>query len=496
MEHVDVVIVGAGLSGVGGACHLKRACPTKSFVILEGRERMGGTWDLFRYPGVRSDSDMYTLGYRFRPWRDNKAMADAPAILRYIRETAAEYKIDEFIRYNHRVRHVSWSHERARWTVEVETGPDKALVELTCNFLYLCTGYYDYDSGYTPEWQGIERFRGKIVHPQKWPEDLDYEGKGVVVIGSGATAVTLVPAMAERAAHVTMLQRSPSYIVSRPAEDKIANLLRRCLPDRTAYMLARWKNVLSGTFFYNLARNRPNVFKWMVTRGVRNELGDKYDSKDFAPPYNPWDQRLCLVPDADLFRSMREGRVSLVTDQIETFTEDGLLLKSGTQLNADIIVTATGLVLKLFSGMQLVVDGVPVVMPKTLVYKGMMFSDVPNLAFAIGYTNASWTLKCDLISEYVCRLLNHMDHDGYNVCTPRVNDPDIEEEPVIDFNSGYVLRALDALPRQGSKTPWRLHQNYVKDLSMMRYGRVDDGTMEFRSTPLTREAEAEVVVSG
>ena len=493
---MDVIIVGAGLSGVGGACHLRRECPTKSFVILEGRERMGGTWDLFRYPGVRSDSDMYTLGYRFRPWRDNKAMADGPAILSYIRETAVDYGVDKLIRYNHRVRSVSWSSERARWTVEAETGPDKKLVQLTCNFIYLCTGYYDYDNGYTPDWPGIARFRGKIVHPQKWPEVLDYSGKRVVVIGSGATAVTLVPAMAERAAHVTMLQRSPSYIVSRPAEDKIANALRRWLPARAAYMLTRWKNVLAGTFFYNLARNRPNVFKWMIARGVRNNLGDKYDSKDFTPPYNPWDQRLCLVPDADLFCSIREGRVSVVTDHIETFTEDGLLLKSGTHLDADIIVTATGLVLKLFSGMQLVVDGAPVVMPKTFVYKGMMFSDVPNLAFAVGYTNASWTLKCDLIAEYVCRLLNHMDHHGYNVCTPRVNDPDIEEIPVIDFNSGYVLRALDALPRQGSKTPWRLHQNYVKDLSMMRYGRVEDGTMEFKSAPVARGAEVEAVASG
>lgn len=496
MEHVDVIIVGAGLSGVGGACHLRRECPTKSVVILEGRERMGGTWDLFRYPGVRSDSDMYTLGYRFRPWRDNKAMADGPAILSYIRETAVDYEVDKLIRYNHRVRSVSWSSERARWTVEAETGPDKKLVQLTCNFIYLCTGYYDYNNGYTPDWQGIARFRGKIVHPQKWPEDLDYSGKRVVVIGSGATAVTLVPAMAERAAHVTMLQRSPSYIVSRPAEDKIANALRRWLPARAAYMLTRWKNVLAGTFFYNLARNRPNVFKWMIARGVRNNLGDKYDSKDFTPPYNPWDQRLCLVPDADLFRSIREGQVSLVTDHIETFTEDGLLLKSGTHLDADIIVTATGLVLKLFSGMQLVVDGAPVVMPKMFVYKGMMFSDVPNLAFAVGYTNASWTLKCDLIAEYVCRLLNHMDHHGYNVCTPRVNDSDIEEIPVIDFNSGYVLRALDTLPRQGSKTPWRLHQNYVKDLSMMRYGRVEDGTMEFKSAPVARGAEVEAVASG
>ena len=478
MEHVDVIIVGAGLSGIGGACHLKMHCPNKTFVILEGREAMGGTWDLFRYPGIRSDSDMYTLGYRFRPWRDAKAIADGPAILSYIRETAAEYDVDKAIRYNHRVRRASWSSSDARWTVEVESGSDKT--QLTWNFVYLCTGYYDYASGYTPDWPGVERFGGTLVHPQKWPEDLDYTGKRVVVIGSGATAITLVPAMAPRAAHVTMLQRSPSYVVSRPAEDKIANWLRRRLPDRAAYVLARWKNVLTGTFFYSLARKRPELFKWMVAKGVRKNLGEKYDSKHFTPPYNPWDQRLCFAPDADLFDEIREGRVSVVTDQIDTFTEDGLLLKSGERLDADIIVTATGLVLRLFSGMQLVVDNTPVELPNTFVYKGMMFSDIPNLAFAVGYTNASWTLKCDLTAEYVCRLLNHMDHHGYKMCTPRVNDPDIGEEPVIDFNSGYVLRALNTLPRQGSKTPWRLHQNYMKDLRMMRYGRLDDGTMEFR----------------
>jgi monooxygenase len=494
VEHVDVIIVGAGLSGIGGACHLKMHCPNKTFVILEGREAMGGTWDLFRYPGVRSDSDMYTLGYRFRPWRDAKAIADGHAILTYIRETADEFGVDKTIRYSHRVRRASWSSDHARWTVDVETGPDKKLVQLTCNFLYLCTGYYDYASGYTPEWPGVARFRGTLVHPQKWPEDLDYTGKRVVVIGSGATAITLVPAMAERAAHVTMLQRSPSYIVSRPAEDKIANWLRRYLPDRAAYVLARWKNVLTGTFFYSLARKRPGLFKWMVAKGVRKKLGQKYDSKHFTPPYNPWDQRLCFAPDADLFNAIREGRVSVVTDHIDTFTEDGLLLKSGEHLDADIIVTATGLVLKLFSGMQLVVDSMPVDLPNTFVYKGMMFSDIPNFAFAIGYTNASWTLKCDLTAEYVCRLLNHMDHHGYAICTPRVNDPDISEEPVIDFNSGYVLRALHTLPRQGSKTPWRLHQNYMKDLRMMRYGRVDDGTMEFQKAPAARAAGA--VTSG
>ena len=450
---------------------------------------MGGTWDLFRYPGVRSDSDMYTLGYRFRPWRENKSMADGPAILSYIRETAAEYDVDQMIRYEHRVRRASWSSDTTRWTVEAETGPDKKLVQLTCNFLYLCTGYYDYDSGYTPEWPGVDRFGGTIVHPQKWPRDLDYTGKRVVVIGSGATAVTLVPAMAERAAHVTMLQRSPSYIVSRPGEDRVAKTFRRVLPDRAAYMLTRWKNVLIGAFYYTLARKRPQVFKWMVARGVRKELGEKYDSKDFTPPYNPWDQRLCIVPDSDLFRAIREERVSVVTDQIDTFTEEGIALKSGERLDADIIVTATGLVLRLFSGMQLVVDGAPVDLPKTLVYKGMMFSDIPNFAFAVGYTNASWTLKCDLAAGYVCRLLNHMDQRGYSVCTPRLNDPDIDIEPVIDFNSGYVLRALHTLPRQGTKRPWRLHQNYVRDLSLMRYGAIEDGTMVFE-TPVARHAEA------
>lgn len=485
LQHLDVIVVGAGLSGVGGACHLRMQCPRKSFVVFEGRDAIGGTWDLFRYPGVRSDSDMFTLGYRFRPWRESKVMADGPAILNYIRDTAAEFQVDKTIRYNHRVRRASWSSQDARWTVEVEAGPgtetngDKTILTYTCNFLYLCTGYYDYANGYTPEWPGVERFRGRIVHPQKWPEDLDYTNQRVVVIGSGATAVTLVPAMAERAAHVTMLQRSPSYIVARPADDKVATFLRRCLPDRAAYAAARWKNVLNTIFFYNLARKRPEFFKWMIARGVRKHLEEKYDAKHFTPRYNPWDQRLCFVPDADLFNAMRGGRVSVVTDQIETFTEDGLLLKSGEHLDADIIVTATGLVMKLFSGMQLVVDDKPVDLPKTLVYKGMMFSDVPNLAFAVGYTNASWTLKCDLAAEYVCRLVNHMDQHGYEMCTPRVNDPDIEDEPVIDFSSGYVLRALDTLPRQGSKTPWRLHQNYVRDLSMMRYGRVDDGTMEF-----------------
>jgi cation diffusion facilitator CzcD-associated flavoprotein CzcO len=480
MEHVGVLVVGAGLSGIGAACHLRQKCPEKSFVILEGRAAMGGTWDLFRYPGVRSDSDMYTLGYRFRPWSDAKAIADGSAILNYIRETAAEFGVDRMIRYGHRVSRADWSSKDALWTVEAETGPDKSSVQFTCNFLYLCTGYYDYEGGYTPEWPGVERFGGSLVHPQKWPEGLDYSGKRVVVIGSGATAVTLVPAMAESAAHVTMLQRSPTYVASMPAEDRVANWLRRRLPARTAYALARWKNVLFGMFFYNLARSRPEVFKRMIAKGNRKQLGRDFDLKHFTPEYNPWDQRLCLAPNADIFRAIRQGRASVVTDHIETFTETGLQLRSGEHLDADIIVTATGLVLKLMSGLKLFVDGTHVEMSKTIAYKGMMYSDVPNLASALGYTNASWTLKCDLTAEYVCRLLKHMDRHGYAQCTPRVNDPEVREEPILDFTSGYVRRALHTLPRQGSKTPWRLHQNYVRDLSMLRYGRVDDGVMEFK----------------
>jgi monooxygenase len=480
LEHVDVLIVGAGLSGVGGACHLQRSCPDKTYAVLEARDSIGGTWDLFRYPGIRSDSDMYTLGYSFKPWSEAKAIADGPSILRYVRETAREYGVDEKIRFNHRVVRAQWSTEEARWTVEANRTDTNETVRMTCGFLLMCSGYYRYDEGYTPDFEGIDRFEGDIVHPQHWPEDIDYDGKRVVVIGSGATAVTLVPAMAERAAHVTMLQRSPSYVVSLPAEDPIANFLRRVLPAKAAYALVRWKNVLLQTLFFQLSRRRPRLVKALIRRAVENRLPPGYDvDTHFKPHYNPWDQRLCLVPDDDLFEAIGAGRASVVTDQVETFTATGLRLASGAELGADLIVTATGLQLLPVGGMEMAVDGRDVELPKTMGYKGMMLSGVPNMAMALGYTNASWTLKCDLTHEYVCRLLNHMDEHGYRQCTPENNDPSIMEEPFIDFSSGYILRSIDKFPKQGSRQPWRLHQNYARDILALRLGEVDDGVMVF-----------------
>ena len=488
-EHVDVLIVGAGLSGIGTAYYLQTRCPKKRYAILEGRDTIGGTWDLFRYPGVRSDSDMYTLGYSFRPWHDPKAIADGPSILAYIKETAQVYGIDRHIRFNHRVRRAEWSSAEARWTVEVERGPDRELVRLTCSFLYMCSGYYDYDHGYTPEWPGIEQFAGQIVHPQHWPPDLDYTAKRVIVIGSGATAVTLAPALAKQAAHVTLLQRSPTYVVTQPAEDAIANRLRRHLPPGLAYSLIRWKNVLISMAYYNLMRWQPTRMKQNLINLVRAQLGPAYDvDTHFTPRYNPWDQRLCLVPDGDLFAAIKAGTVSMVTDHIDTFTPTGIRLCSGAELDADIIVTATGLVMKLMGGMQLAVDGRPIDPAQTMSYKGLMFSDIPNLAAAIGYTNASWTLKCELVSRYVCRLLKYMDQWGYGQCTPRQTDPTIAAEPILSFTSGYVQRALSSLPSQGSKRPWKLYQNYLLDLLTFRYGKVDDGTLEFMRRRRARRA--------
>ncbi|MGE5567119.1 MAG: flavin-containing monooxygenase [Parcubacteria group bacterium] len=478
IEHFDVLIVGAGLSGVGAAYHLQRNCPGKSYVILEGRERMGGTWDLFRYPGIRSDSDMYTLGYSFKPWKEAKAIADGPSILNYIHETAAENGIDRHIRYKHLVKSASWSTADAVWTIEAEA--DGKAARFTANFIFLAGGYYSYEGGYTPEFKGTERFKGAVVHPQKWPEDLDYKGKKVVVIGSGATAVTLVPEMAKDAAHVTMLQRSPTYVVSRPAHDAIADWLRARLPAKLAYDIVRWKNVLLTMFFYQLARKRPERVKQRIVGMVRDQLGPDYDvDTHFTPRYNPWDQRVCLVPDSDLFQSIREGRASVVTDQIETFTEKGILLKSGKTLEADVIVTATGLNLQVMNGLRLTIDGKRFDPSQALAYKGMMYEGVPNLASFFGYTNASWTLKADLTAEYVCRLLNHMKKTGMRQATPRNSDPTVEQRPWLDFTSGYVQRSIGKFPKQGSKAPWKLHQNYALDILLLRHSKVDDGVMEF-----------------
>jgi cation diffusion facilitator CzcD-associated flavoprotein CzcO len=474
-EHFDVLVVGAGLSGIGAGYHLQEKCPNRSYAILEARDSIGGTWDLFRYPGIRSDSDMYTLGYSFRPWTGAKAIADGPSILEYVRQTAKDSGIDRNIRFNHGVKRAQWSTADSQWTVEAERGPSPETVRFTCNFLLMCSGYYDYAQGYTPDFPGTERYAGRIVHPQKWTDDVEYAGKRVVVIGSGATAVTLVPSMAETAAHVTMLQRSPSYILSLPAEDPIANGLRRVLPSKLAYAITRWKNVLLTMLVFQLSRRRPEWIKKLVHKGVRAALGPDYDiDQHFKPRYNPWDQRMCLVPDGDLFRAIRQGRVSVVTDHIEGFTEKGLKLKSGAELEADLIVTATGLNLLAMGGMQLSVDGRPIDLSKMLSYKGMMLSGVPNLASAIGYTNASWTLKCDLTCEYVCRLLNYMDKRGFQQCVPRNDDPSIQEQPLIDFSSGYVQRSIDKFPKQGSKRPWKLYQNYALDIVTLKFGSVNE----------------------
>ncbi len=477
--HFDVLIVGAGLSGIGAAYHLQTKCPGKSYAILEGRESLGGTWDLFRYPGIRSDSDMYTLGYSFRPWTDARAIADGPSILAYVKDTAEAFGIDRKIRYRHRVVRASWSSSDALWTVEANVGDEHA--RFTCRFLFMCAGYYDYDAGYTPDFPGMDRYRGRVVHPQKWTKDVDYEGKRVVVIGSGATAVTLVPELAKRAAHVTMLQRSPSYVVTVPERDAIANWMRAKLPSSAAYAGARWKNVLLGMAFYAYCRRFPKHAKRLVVGGVKKALRGSSDAAHFTPSYKPWDQRLCFVPDGDLFEALRNGSASVVTDHIASFTETGLRLRSGEELPADLVVTATGLQLKFLGGMELEVDGARVDPSTLMTYKGIMCSDVPNMAFAIGYTNASWTLKCDLTSEYVCRLLRHMDARGYREVCPRRNDPSVTEEPLLDFSSGYVLRALVRLPKQGSVPPWKLYQNYAVDRFLLRHAKIEDRALEFRA---------------
>lgn len=494
IEHLDVLIVGAGISGIGAAYHLNERCPGKSYAILEARDDLGGTWDLFRYPGIRSDSDMHTLGYRFKPWTEAQSIADGDSILSYVRETARENGIEEKIRFGWRVVRAEWSTPDSRWTVEAERAESGETVQLTCGYFWSCTGYYRYDQGFTPDFEGRERFAGEIVHPQHWPQDLDYAGKRVVVIGSGATAVTLVPALAEKAEQVTMLQRSPTYIVSMPGEDPIAKRLRRLLPAKLAYALVRWKNVLLQMGTFHLSKRRPGFVKRLVRKGNERALPAGYDlDTHFKPRYNPWDQRMCLVPDGDLFKAIHSGRAEIVTDRIETFTEGGIELESGRELEADVIITATGLNVLFLGGMEIAVDGEEVEFAGRMAYKGMMLNGIPNFAFTLGYTNASWTLKADLTSEYVCRLLNHMDAHGYKKCAPEITDPGVTEEPILDFNAGYVLRALDKLPKQGSKEPWKLRQNYVVDVRAIRRGAIDDGTMSFSGAALQAEPEAEKI---
>ncbi len=476
---LDVLIVGAGLSGIGAARRLQRLCPGKRYAIVEARGSIGGTWDLFRYPGVRSDSDMYTLGYDFKPWTDAKAIADGPSILRYIRETAEEGGIAQHIHFGLKVRSAEWSSGDTCWTVTAERAAGGRNVAFRTRFLYMCSGYYSYAQGHRPDFAGEADYRGTVLQPQFWPEDLDYSGKRVVVIGSGATAVTLVPEMAKTAAHVTMLQRSPTYVVTRPSVDRLALWLKRRLPSGAAYRLARWKNVLLSMFFYQLARRRPEHMKKRIIEMARTQVGPQFDvATHFTPRYNPWDQRMCLVPDGDLFTRIREGRVSVVTEDIDRFTDRGVKLASGAELHADIVVLATGLKLNVMGDVDVRIDGHPCDLGGTLAYKGMMLGDVPNLAMTFGYTNASWTLKADLTAGYVCRLLRYMDRRGYTVAVPR-RDPTVAPQPFLTFTSGYVRRALAILPKQGSRRPWAVYQNYLLDLFNLRYGRIADGVIEF-----------------
>jgi monooxygenase len=500
-EHFDVVIIGAGISGIGTACHLKRSCSGKSFVLLEGRDDFGGTWDLFRYPGIRSDSDMHTLGYSFKPWREAKAIADGPSIKRYLEETIDEHGLRPHLRYRHLVRSASWSSETSRWTVEaVRTEPARdgretaVPVTLTCGFLSVCAGYYSYRHGHVPDFPGRDRFAGHVVHPQEWPEDLDYAGKRVLVIGSGATAMTLVPAMAADAAHVTMLQRSPTYVVSWPDRDIVANTLRRILPDRVAYALTRWKNIRFQLYLYRQTRTKPEKVKRKLLDRVRKELGKDYDvAKHFTPRYDPWDQRLCLVPNSDLFEAIRSGKASVVTDLIETFTERGIRLQSGQELEADIIVTATGLELVLLGEIAFSVDGEPVDFSKTWTYKGLMYSDVPNLMSTFGYINASWTLRADLIAQYLCRLLQHMDATATTQCTPRLrrSDAGMPERPWIDdFSAGYMRRRMHLFPKQGDRAPWINPQHYLRDRKLFLEEPLEDGCMIFARPPASASTAA------
>lgn len=485
-EYYDLVIIGAGLSGVGMACHLARNCPGKRYLILEGRSTMGGTWDLFRYPGIRSDSDMFTFGYTFKPWVSSQNLADGPSILRYIREAAQEYRVEEHIRYNAQVQQVAWDSHTARWTItylDKESGEPRTL---ECGFINGCTGYYNYEHGYEPEFPGREDFQGLMIHPQKWPEHLDYQGKRVVVIGSGATAVTIVPEMAADAAHVTMLQRSPTYMGHVPGEDMIVNFLRKFLPDMTVYRLARALKIGVQALFFKLSRKYPQAIRNLLLKGVRREVGAEVDMKHFTPRYNPWDERLCAVKGGDLFQAVKEGRVSIVTDHIERFTERGILLKSGEELPADIVITATGLELKFFGGIEVLVDGEPYDVAQKMCYRAVMLEDLPNLAFTFGYTNASWTLKADITSEWICRVLRHLERTGTQCVVPVNVDPSITTGDFLDFQSGYIRRGLHQFPKMGNRHPWKLKQLYPYDLMMLRFSKLEDGVLQFSKAPAAK----------
>ena len=477
-SQIDVAIIGAGLSGIGAAYHLQDRCPELSYTVFEGRASMGGTWDLFRYPGIRSDSDMYTFGFSFHPWKSPKAIADGPSILEYIKETADKFNITEKIQFSHRVIKASWRSAEKRWILTV-TSPEGES-EISCRFLISCTGYYNYEHGYEPEFPGRKNFKGPVIHPQKWPEDLDYTNKKIIIIGSGATAVTLVPELAKKAEKVYMLQRSPTYIMNLPREDAVANFFKKVLPAKAAYGLSRWKNILISLGLYQASRKYPNAIRNFIKKQIRKTLGDRYRDEDFNPKYDPWDQRLCLVPDNDLFDALNSDKAEVVTDTIDQFTENGIALQSGKELEADIIVTATGLEIQLFGGMKIDLDGKELITSEVHAYRGVMFGGVPNLGVAIGYTNASWTLKCDLNCQFIARVIRHMLDTDKEVVTPQFDANRYETERLLDFDAGYVLRAERILPKQGSKAPWKVHQNYIKDLFSLKYTTVNDGHLEYR----------------
>ena len=477
-EHVDVVIIGAGISGISAAWHLQKECPEKSYLILERRDDLGGTWDLFRYPGIRSDSDMYTLGFSFKPWTSARGIADGGAIKNYLRETVVENGIDKHIRYGQKVLSADWSDPDNQWTISIEA--DGKATELNASFVMVCSGYYNYEEGFTPEFKGREDFKGQVIHPQFWPENLDYSGKRVVVIGSGATAITLIPSMTDKAKMVTMLQRTPSYVISVPQFDPMVRFLLKFLPEMTVYNISRARNNFITQLIFKLSRKYPNAVRKFLLKQVQVQVGKDFDMKHFTPPYNPWDQRLCAVPNGDLFKALRKGKASVVTDHIDRFVENGILLKSGQVLEADVIVTATGLNLRLFGGMTMTVDGKAIQMNEHISYKGLMFSDIPNFSNTLGYTNASWTLKADLIAEYVCRLLKHMDKTGTRIAVPERKDPNVRPAPLLDMTSGYVARAEAHLPKGADRAPWKLYQNYALDMDQLRNGQLEDGVMAFR----------------